>query len=191
MGRRSQRGQNRLEARRVTELGVAQGPASGAQFLRVAFAALARAAGLAWADRYRRWALVVAVLAVGLRIAWVLYADVGPTDGRFDDTSWYHFSGHNIALGRGYINPFFGGPTAMWPPGYPAVLAALYFFLGPNVLAAKLLNVALGAATCLAVYEIGARAFNRRTGLGAALILAVLPGRVLFTTRFRSQRIRA
>jgi len=176
-----------LEARRVTELGVAQGPASGAQFLRVAFAALARAAGLAWADRYRRWALVVAVLAVGLRIAWVLYADVGPTDGRFDDTSWYHFSGHNIALGRGYINPFFGGPTAMWPPGYPAVLGALYFFVGPNVLAAKLLNVLLGALVSLVAYEIGARAFDRRTGLGAALILAAFPSQVLFTSLLMSE----
>ena len=46
----------------------------------------------------------------------------------------------------------------------------------------RLLNVFAGVATCLLVYLIGARVFDRRTGVVAALLLAVLPSHVYRTT---------
>jgi hypothetical protein len=51
------------------------------------------------------------------------------------------------------------------------------FFVDPTViyLAGRVLTVVCGVLTVAAVYRLGARLFDRATGLGAALVLAVAP----------------
>ena len=39
------------------------------------------------------------LLALGLRLAWIAYADPSPRDGRFDDSSWYDVTAQTIADG--------------------------------------------------------------------------------------------
>jgi len=51
------------------------------------------------------------------------------------------------------------------------------FFVDPSrlVMAGRALTALFGVATVAAVYRLGARLFDRATGLGAALLLAVPP----------------
>jgi 4-amino-4-deoxy-L-arabinose transferase-like glycosyltransferase len=151
--------------------------------------------------------LGIFLLALALRLAWISSVDPSPTDGRFDDSTWYHYSAVGIAEGRGYTlwfnsPPFCSDesdvrcspqppPTAFWNVGYPLILAALYKVVGPSVLAAKLLNVLLSASTCLLAYVVGTRVFNRRVGLVGAFLLALFPGQIFYSTLLMTEVISA
>ena len=128
------------------------------------------------------WLAVVVLTAVGLRVLWVLYVNVDPNDGRFDDSVFYHNVARLLAQGAGYADPFGRGPTAAWPPAYPAALAVLYKLFGVHLLLAKGLNIALAAATVALTYVIARQIFDRRVAYVGGLILAFFPGQVYFST---------
>jgi 4-amino-4-deoxy-L-arabinose transferase-like glycosyltransferase len=131
--------------------------------------------------RYLLWLGVILLLALVLRLAWIAYAHPNPNDGRFDDTLFYDHAAQALAAGQGFPG-FFDAQTAGWPPGYPLLLAGIYKAFGRGFLLPRLLNVFAGVGTCLLVYLIGARVFDRRTGLVGALLLAVLPSHIYRTT---------
>lgn len=144
----------------------------------------------AWRDTAtRRTVLGLAALflvALALRLAWIAHMDPSPRDGGFDDTYWYDTRAQMIADGEGY-KWFDGAPTAAWPVGYPAFLAALYRVTDDSVLAAKLANAFLGAATVLGVYALGRRVLGERAGWTAAIIIAFFPNQVFFATLVMSE----
>ncbi|MGB6838278.1 MAG: glycosyltransferase family 39 protein [Dehalococcoidia bacterium] len=155
--------------------------------MRARVAAWRRQAGLnRWAGLLASedvlWLVGIVALAVLLRAVWVSYAVVDPLDGRFDDSVFYHNMGAMLARGEGYNNPWSGLPTAAWPPGYPFFLAGLYSLFEPNLLAAKLANVFLGAATCALLYLLGLHLFDRWSARLGAALLAVFPGQVVFAS---------
>ena len=105
------------------------------------------------------------------------------------DALWYHASAVSLAAGEGYVHYFTRQPTAAWPPGYPLMLAGLYLMVGPSILAAKLLNVALAAGSVLLTYLIACELRRPVAGLLAAAILAVFPGWVLFAPLVLSEAL--
>lgn len=60
-------------------------------------------------------------------------------------------------------------------------LLSPFFRVGEVDVAGRLVIVVLGVLTVLAVYPLGARLYNRRVGLVAALLLAVMPYHVVVT----------
>jgi len=130
------------------------------------------------------------LLALALRLVWIACVDSSPRDGRFDDPYWYDISAQSIADGRGY-NFFDGAPTAAWPVGYPAFLAALYRVTDDSVLSAKVANAFLGALTVLGVYALGARVFGPKAGWAAALVLAFFPNQIFFSALVMSEILSA
>ncbi len=126
--------------------------------------------------------LLVLGLGLALRVLWVSLVRPDPTDGRFDDTVFYRGAAHFLAHGDGYVNPFSGTPTALWPPGYPFFLAAVFKVFGEGSAQTSAANVVLSVATIAVVYAIGARLFDRRTALVAAAAMAVWPGQIYFTS---------
>ncbi len=132
--------------------------------------------------------LAVAAVAAAVRLWWVLYARFDPLRaGRFDDSVFYHEAARHLAAGRGLISPWTGLSTALWPPGYPAFLGALYRVFPDDPLVAGIANVALATATALGVYAIGTVAGGRTTGLVAGLMFALWPGQVWFTSLTMSE----
>jgi len=119
-----------------------------------------------WRERAgsTRWGLVVIAVGVALRVAWVFAVD----PELVKDSGWYFSHAVDIADARGYQEA--GQPTAYWPVGYPAALGGLFSLVGPDLIAARLLNVALAAVTlgCLLVIA------RRVTGSPLAANLAVL-----------------
>ena len=130
------------------------------------------------------------LLALALRLVWVAYVDPSPRDGRFDDSLWYDSTARIIADGGGYVY-FDGAPTATWPVGYSAFLAALYRVTDDSVLSAKVANAFLGALTVLGVYALGSRVFGPKAGWAAALTLAFFPTQILFSTLVMSEILSA
>jgi 4-amino-4-deoxy-L-arabinose transferase-like glycosyltransferase len=128
------------------------------------------------------WLALALIVGVGLRADWILYVNPDPYDGRFDDSLFYEGVARGLALGRGYVEPWLGQPTAQWPPAYPAALAVLYKLFGQHILLAKGFNVALGAICIVLVYIIARRIFDRRVAALGALTLAAFPGQIYFST---------
>lgn len=118
------------------------------------------------------------LLALVVRVAWVLA--VQREGFAFNDSIMYQSTAESLVRGDGY-EPFTGGPTARWPPGYSTVLAGLYRIVGVEPAAAELLNAVLGAATVVVLVLVVSSLVDRATGHVAGLLLALLPGPVLWT----------
>ena len=127
----------------------------------------------------RRAVAVLFAAALGVRLAFVLWAPGVPTGDGF----LYHLYAKSIAAGDGYTN-LDGSPGILWMPGWPAYLAALYRVFGDAGRVALLSNAALGAATAVLVATLGVRWFGRRAGLVAGWLYALWPGVVYYTATF-------
>ena len=144
-----------------------------------------------------RWALAVFALALLVRVAAVAYVHPDPRDGRYDDSVWYDTAARHLAAGDGYVfdpnvwktadgTPIYPdehelSPTALWPPGYPLTLAAIYRVTGDSLNAARLFNIICGATTAALVYLIALKLFGRLEAIIAGTTIAVFPAHVLFT----------
>jgi 4-amino-4-deoxy-L-arabinose transferase-like glycosyltransferase len=128
------------------------------------------------------WLAATTLLALALRLAWMSYATGDPTDGRFNDSVFYHLVGANLAEGGSYTSPYTLLPTAHFAPGYPYFLAGLYRVFGDSVTVAEVANAVLGAATVGVLYLLAYRLFDSRTARIAAVMLAVFPGQVLYAS---------
>jgi 4-amino-4-deoxy-L-arabinose transferase-like glycosyltransferase len=135
------------------------------------------------------WAGGIVLLAFALRLVWVLYSEADPTDGRFDDSVFYHLAARSVAETHSYTNPYSGLATAQWPPGYPIFLAGFYWLLGSSVETAKVVNAVLGAATALLVFVLALRLFDRRSARFAGLLSAVVPGQIFYASLVYSETL--
>lgn len=160
-----------------------------------------------WRDRFRgpdvRILLLVFGVALVLRLIVVGAVTPDPRDGRFDDSVWYDTAARHLADGKGYVfdptvwrvadgSPVYAGetalsPTALWPPGYPLMLAGIYKLTDDSVTAARLANALFGALTAALVFVIARRMFDRTSALFAGLALALLPSHLLFTSILLSE----
>jgi 4-amino-4-deoxy-L-arabinose transferase-like glycosyltransferase len=144
----------------------------------------------------RRLALIVA-LGAALRLAWAVYAAGEPPRNALaaGDQYSYYFYGRSIAAGDGYTSYLDGEPTAYYPIGYPAMLAALFWFLQHTPipddynLATSLLQAVLSAASVGLVFVIARRLFGVAAGLVAAGIAAVFPNLVYQVATFQVETV--
>jgi 4-amino-4-deoxy-L-arabinose transferase-like glycosyltransferase len=140
-------------------------------------------------DRRRavRWVAGLVGLAVVLRVGIVVLAH---RDGLgFNDQFLYHHMADGLARGDGY--QVFGEPTMRWPPAFPFLLSLVYRVTGADVTWAFALNVVLSAAAVPLTYAIGARVLDRRAGLVAAGIVALLPGQWLLAATVLTEPLAA
>jgi 4-amino-4-deoxy-L-arabinose transferase-like glycosyltransferase len=165
---------------------------------------------------HRLWFCAVLILALVLRLAWLLFA-ARPPQG-LHDPSLYVIAGIEVAIGNGYSAPD-GTPTAYFPVGYPALLGVVFHLVGrfgPSRLptaeemaaaargaptdqftpllwdlaaAGAALNLLLGVATVALVYRVGRQLFDRSAGLIAALWVAVFPSLVFHTALLLSETL--
>jgi 4-amino-4-deoxy-L-arabinose transferase-like glycosyltransferase len=140
-----------------------------------------------WARRHAtdvRWALAIFTAAFLVRLLYVLWNNPDPSLSATTDAWFYHHSAEAMRNGRGYIFPghLTNAQTAYWPPGYTAVLAAVYMLPGPDIIAGKLLNVVLGALTCSGVFALGRLMWDRVVGIVAAVVMVLFPSHIFFST---------
>jgi 4-amino-4-deoxy-L-arabinose transferase-like glycosyltransferase len=80
-----------------------------------------------------------------------------------------------------------GEPTAFRAPGFPLVLALLYWYSYSNYLLAYLLFCLLGAATAVATYCLARELLPESLARVSGFLLAVYFGHVYFATIFLSE----
>jgi 4-amino-4-deoxy-L-arabinose transferase-like glycosyltransferase len=90
-----------------------------------------------------------------------------------------------LVAGRGFGSPFASTqPSAVMPPVYPLVVAALFkiFWIHTvaSILAAHALNCPLSALACIPVFLMARRSFGERTGWWAAWGWAICPYGIYF-----------
>lgn len=122
--------------------------------------------------------LVAALTAAGLllRVGFALFAD--RDDLGFNDQFLYHHMAEGLARGDGY--QIFGEPTLRWPPAFPFLLSLVYRVAGVDPTHGLLMNAGLSAAAIPLVHWCARPFVSRRAALGAAGVVAVLPGQWLF-----------
>ena len=91
------------------------------------------------------------------------------------DSGEYHRIASDYAAGKGMGLEFFWQVFL-----YPFLLSLLYGVTGPSVVAAKIVQALLGTVTCVLVFSLGRRLFDRRIGLTAGLITALYGPLVFF-----------
>lgn len=133
-------------------------------------------------DRDRApWPALAAVLlaALALRLAWGLGMAGDSHAAPSYDGTWYGRVARDLLAGDG-VRGIDGRPTAFFPPGYPAVLAAAYAVFGIHPALPKVLNAVLATLACLFTYLAGRAAYGWRVGIAAAALLAACPGDVFY-----------
>ncbi len=150
-----------------------------------------------------RWLLAVLALALVVRVLVVTNVRPDPRDGRFDDSVFYDSAARHLADGDGYVldawvwlapdgNPIYPDqpettPTALWPPGYPLMLSAIYLGTNDSVAAGRVANVLFGTLTVAFVFLVALRLFGRVAAACAGTALALMPSHVLFTSILLSE----
>jgi len=133
------------------------------------------------------------LVALILRLAAIPFADAERLDPRRDHWQCGGETGRvarSIVQGRGFSSPFWAetGPTALLPPVYPYLLAAIFRLFGiytkAAVLAALSLNCLFSALTCLPVFLIARRGFGEPVAVVAGWTWVFFPYAIFFAANF-------
>jgi dolichyl-phosphooligosaccharide-protein glycotransferase len=142
----------------------------------------------------RQWPLAAMVLvAFLLRTVFLVDAVFPGGDVNYQDSdAWYHMRLiDNLARNyphRAVVDPYLGpdAPTVAVPPLFDLLVAGVAWVIGLGRPSSRTVEVVgalippiLAALTVIIVFLIGARLFDRRTGLLAAAVLAIAPGQFL------------
>ena len=136
--------------------------------------------------------LVIAAVALGARAAALVWAG-----GRFPpaaDGVYFHTLASRVAAGLGSTWLWPDGKVtyaAHYPVGYPAILALVYRFTGPSVVAAGVTNAIIGTAAAVAVYRVALEATRSRWALLAGLAVALHPALVMYTPAVMTEGVTA
>ena len=122
------------------------------------------------------WRAALALVGIGalaLRLIYLAQLSETPLfQVLIGDGRQYDIWAQQIASGE-----WLGRDVFYQTPLYPYFLAVLYKVFGHHLLAVRLVQAALGAASCVFLGLAGRAFFNERTGLIAAAFLAVYPRR--------------
>lgn len=124
----------------------------------------------------------IMLLALVLRLAWALIVPIAPVS----DPSVYDMLAQRIAAGHGYSWPD-GSPTAYWPVGTSALYSLVYAIFGRNLLIVAIVNAMMGALLTGAIFALARTQFSRCASLVAALVAALWPSWIAFTSIMSSE----
>ncbi len=169
--RRRQRG--KPGSRRASPPPGGPGPSAGA---RAAGSGGPRRGAVESGDRFGRYLLAIFGLALAVRLLHVWQLRSAPFFGlTMGDAQSYHAWGLEI-LGGDWL----GSEVFYQAPLYPYFLGAVYALFGPDLLAVRLVQSVLGAASCVLLAFAAERFFSRRAGVAAGLMLAVYAPAIFF-----------
>ncbi len=139
----------------------------------------------------QRW-LLVAILAAGflLRLTYLLEVSRAPDfDAPQFEAQYHDYWARALVTGdwtapAGVTDPEIRSRPYFRPPGYPFFLALIYRLTGPGWWWPRVLQMAMGLASCLLLHRLTRRGFGREAALFAAAILAVYWVFIFFEAEF-------
>ncbi len=105
---------------------------------------------------------------IGIRLALLLFIPIEPSS----DASWYFNRAVTLVQHGSYSEN--GLPTAYWPVGYPAVLALLFTFTGPNLAAAQFANLFFAACSFWLLFRFVKTVFESELAARLSVLLLTL-----------------
>ncbi|CAN5375947.1 glycosyltransferase family 39 protein [soil metagenome] len=132
-----------------------------------------------------RWVVpAIFALAIGLRLALMWVMPQQP----MSDGLWYMDRAHEMARGMDFQEQ--GRPTAFWPVGYPAALAASMVVTGPSLFGPMLLNLIAAAAILALIFRFGTLLGMNPLGVRiAGLLYALYPAHIAYTGQTFSETV--
>lgn len=118
----------------------------------------------------------VLLIALGIRLVYLYLYQSLPDWEQLSLDNYYH---HNWALSLVDGN-LIGGTTYFRAPFYIYCLALVYKLFTISLWSARLFGLVVGLLTVAVTYFLGRRAFDRKTGLVAAMVYACYPYAVYF-----------
>ena len=127
-------------------------------------------------------------LALGIRVAWVLFsyffytAKTGqPFEFEAADSIGYHYEAEWLSI-AGWKTAFYywQGKGGVSDVGYPFWLTALYWVFGPSVIIARLAKCIFSAASCVLLYKFARRNIGESAGRMAAIFMILFPNLILY-----------
>ena len=126
-----------------------------------------------------RWAVWLTVIGVGAMLLRLIHLfqlrDVIVFATLIGDGQVYNDWAVRIAAGD-----WLGSDLFYQSPLYPYFLAVLFKVFGHHLMAARIVQAALGSTSCVLLAIAGRRFFNMGTGLAAGGLLAVYPVAIFF-----------
>jgi len=114
--------------------------------------------------------LAILVLALSLRLFWILH-EVPVLQG---DEAEYARLAENLVKRHGYLG-MREGPQVMYPPFFPALIAAASVVVESYEVGGRLITVLGGLMLIVAVFAVGTEMYGRGIGLLAAALAACHP----------------
>jgi Tfp pilus assembly protein PilF/4-amino-4-deoxy-L-arabinose transferase-like glycosyltransferase len=124
--------------------------------------------------------LLIIITAILLRAGycWEIYGTPF-FSGLIGDPSLFDSWAQEIVKGK------WMGEHVVLQPFYPYFLAAIYFIVGHNLFAVRIIQIAFGALSCLIIARVGHYFFSREVGILAGFFLALYPSAVFFDCLIR------
>src|SRR5262249_30083269 len=117
-------------------------------------------------------ALVIALIGAALlRTAWAVLFNRSMEQEGIE----YCRIAENLLSGRGYVGIFNNGTQLNFPPLYPVLIAAVSAVVRNSAIAARIINIAFGAALVIPVCWIAQRLYGRRVAVTAAVLVVLHP----------------
>ncbi|MCB1112406.1 MAG: glycosyltransferase family 39 protein [Chlamydiales bacterium] len=133
-------------------------------------------------DTTMRW--IALTIAVALCLVWVVTIPNEPVS----DQGIYNTAAERLASGAGYTDDS-GNPTAYWAPGYTFYIASFYYLFGSKVTVAFAANFISYLFLVAGVYTLSCLAYSRRVGAMAAILTALYPSFIFYTTIIASETL--
>lgn len=122
------------------------------------------------------------LLALALRLVWAALIPVDPVS----DSNAYHVFAQNIAFHGVYgFSP--DVPGAYWAVGAAAIYAGAYMLFGPTGFAVVLVNLISSLIAVWGLWDLGRRWYGETAGRIAALLFALWPMVIQFSTVLASE----
>lgn len=127
---------------------------------------------------------LLVIIALIPRLLWVYSVQTQP----FSDFLHLHNYGINASQGnfKGFVDFYAVFPFKI---GFGMVLAGLYSVFGSNLMVAKLFNVVLSAILVVLIYAGGRMLYSEKAGRIAALLIALWPAQIMYTSVIASEHL--
>jgi tetratricopeptide (TPR) repeat protein len=131
-----------------------------------------------WLIRHRDWLAPLGVFVLALALRLIYYAEIAEMPFVLHpvvDARAYDEWAQRIAAGA-----WWGDQAFYQAPAYPYFLAVIYGALGRDLALVHVIQMVMGAASCVLMFGCGRLLFGFGTGLCAGLMLAAYPPAIFF-----------
>jgi 4-amino-4-deoxy-L-arabinose transferase-like glycosyltransferase len=116
--------------------------------------------------------VLIALAGFAIRLGYVL---AGAGNDTSQDGLYYHFAANVLVDGRGFVNPWEGGPIGQHPPAWPVLLGLPSLVGLDGLLAHQVFACIVGTVAILLVAMAGRAMLGARVALVAAALAAANP----------------